>query len=132
MNVIESVAASAGLDTAKTEAAVGAILAALTMSVKRDVFVAVQQAIPDADQLIGRASPAPAGGRTGEIFALVAELRTSGGATKLKAQLARAGLTPEEIARATTGFLAFLRQTQGDAAADALLAAAPGLKEMGG
>ena len=130
MNVIDSVVQSTGLDLAKVESVVGGILAALTMSVKRDVFVPVQQAIPEADQLISKAAPAPAGGRTGEIFALVAELRSPAGAAKLLGQLARSGLTAPEVAKAGAGFIAFLRQAKGDAAADALLAAAPGLKEL--
>ena len=131
MNVIESVAKTADLDAAKAEAAVGTILAALKMSVKRDTFAPVQDAVPDADQLIGKAAPAPAGGRTGELFAIISELRTPAGAMKVAAQLARAGLSPAEVPRAAQAFMAYIRQTKGDAAADALVAAAPGLRGLG-
>lgn len=130
MSVVEVIAKATGLDPAKAEAAAGGLLAAIRMSARPEAFAPIEKAIPNAKELILKSGPGMSGGRTGEMIALVSELKSAAGVAKLTAQLGRAGITPDQVAGAAKALLGFVRQQEGDAALQPLLDASPALQDL--
>lgn len=130
MSVIDAISAATGLDHDKAESAAGAILGALRMSSTPETFAPIDKAIPDVRGLIMRAGPSMSGGRTGEILALVSELKSSAGVVKLTAQLGRAGISPEQVAHTARALIEFVKKQEGDASVAPLLAALPGFGDL--
>jgi hypothetical protein len=130
MTLLDAVARATGLDHAKAEVATGAILGAIRLSAPKGTFDPVERAIPEAQQLILSAGTVIGGGRTGEIVALVSELRTNAGVLKLAGQLGRAGLTPTQVGQAAKALIGYVAEREGDEALRPLLDAMPGFMEL--
>jgi hypothetical protein len=129
MTVVDAVSAATGLDHAKAEAAAGAILGAIRLSAG-EAFAPIQRAIPDAQALILRSGPSMSGGRTGEIVAMVSELRSPAGVAKLTAQLARAGITSEQVGQTARALIDFVRKQEGEESVTPLLEGLPGFRDL--
>ena len=130
MSVIDEIAAATGLDHDKAESAAGAILAAIRMSAPGDAFAPVERAIPEAKAMILKAGAGMSGGRTGEMVAMVSELRSPAGVAKLTSQLSRAGLTPAQVGQAARALIDFVRKQAGDDSVKPLLDALPGFRDL--
>lgn len=130
MTVLDAIAAATGLDHTKAEAAAGAILGAIRMSVPAEVFAPFDRALPEARQMILRSGSVMTGGRTGEISAVITELKSSAGVVKLTGQLGRAGITPAQVAQASRALVEFVRQQEGKDAVQPLLEALPGFRDL--
>lgn len=130
MTVVDAICEATGLDHDKAESAAGAILAAIQMSSTAQVFASIERAIPEVQRLILRAGPGLSGGRTGEMVALVSELRTPAGVAKLTKQLGRAGITPEQTGRTARALIDFIRTESGDEAVKPLLDAMPSFRDL--
>lgn len=130
MTVVDAVSAATGLDHDKAEAAAGAILGAIRLSAPAGAFAPIERAIPDAQGMILRAGPSMTGGRTGEIFALVSELKSSAGVAKLTAQLGRAGFSGDQVAQTARALIEFVKKQEGDEAVTPLLDALPGFRDL--
>lgn len=130
MTLLEVVAGAAGLDHAKAEVTVGAILGAVRLSAPKGTFDPVERAIPNAQQLILGAGTVIGGGRTGEIVALVSELRTNAGVLKLAGQLGRAGVTPPQVGQAAKAIIDYVTEREGKESLRPLLDALPGFREL--
>lgn len=130
MTLIDTVARAAGLDQGKAEVATGAILGAIRLSAPTGTFDPIARAIPDVQQLILGAGTVIGGGRTGEIVALVSELRTNAGVLKLTGQLGRAGVTPPQVVQAARAVIEYVNQREGEEALRPLLDAMPGFREL--
>lgn len=130
MTLVDAIAQAAGLDHAKAEVAVGSILGAIRLSAPKGSFAPIERAIPDAQQLILSAGTVIGGGRTGEIVAMVSELRTNAGVLKLAGQLGRAGLTPPQVGQAAKALIKYVTDREGDEALRPLLEAMPGFQEL--
>jgi len=76
MTAVDAICAATGLDHDKAESAAGVILGAIQMSSTAAAFAPIERAIPDVQRLILGAGPGMSGGRTGEMVALISELRT--------------------------------------------------------
>ena len=130
MTLIDIVAHAAGLDSSKAEVAVGAILGAVRLSAPKGTFDPIERAIPNAQKLILSAGTVIGGGRTGEIVALVSELRTNAGVLKLAGQLGRAGLSPTQVGQAAKAVMDYVTEREGEESLRPLLDALPGFKEL--
>jgi len=130
MTVIDAIAAATGLDHAKSEAAAGAILGAIRLSAPAEAFAPLERALPNARDLILRSGTVMTGGRTGEMTAMITELKSSAGVVKLTGQLGRAGITPEQVAQAARALVRFVRQQEGEDAVRPMLDALPGFREL--
>lgn len=130
MTLIDAVAGATGLDVPKSEITAGAILGALRMSMPTETFTPIARAIPDYQQLILKSGTVVGGGRTGEIVAMVSELRTNAGVLKLAGQLGRAGVNPQQVGRAAKAVIDFVILSQGSAAVKPLLDTLPGFREL--
>ncbi|HEV8125298.1 MAG TPA: DUF2780 domain-containing protein [Gemmatimonadales bacterium] len=130
MTVVDAISAATGLDHDKAESAAGAILGAIRMSATPEHFAPIDKAIPDVRGLILRAGPSMSGGRTGEILALVSELKSDAGVAKLSAQLGRAGISPEQVAHTAKALIDFVKQQEGEASVTPLLEALPGFRDL--
>ena len=130
MTIIDVIAQATGLDHARAEVATGAILGAVRLSAPRETFAPVERAIPNAQQLILGAGTVIGGGRTGEIIAMVSELRTNAGVLKLAGQLGRAGLTPTQVGQAARALIQYVTEREGDASLKPLLDSMPGFQEL--
>jgi len=130
MTVVDAISAATGLDHDKAESVAGAILGAIRMSCTPQAFEPILKAIPDAQGLILRAGPSMSGGRTGEILALVSELKSEAGVAKLTAQLGRSGVSPEQVGHTAKALIDFVRKQEGEAAVKPLLDALPGFRDL--
>jgi hypothetical protein len=130
MTLIEVIAQAAGLDRAKAEVAAGAILGAVRLSAPKGAFDPIERAIPNAQQLILGAGTVIGGGRTGEIVALVSELRTNAGVLKLAGQLGRAGITPPQVGQAAKALIDYVGEREGQDSLRPLLDSMPGFREL--
>lgn len=130
MTVVDAIGAATGLDHDKAESAAGAILGAIRMSSTPEAFAPIDKAIPDVRGLILRAGPSMSGGRTGEMLALVSELKSSAGVLKLTAQLGHAGISPEQVSHTAKALIAFVRKQEGDDSLKPLLDALPGFRDL--
>jgi hypothetical protein len=130
LNLAIVVAHATGLDFEKATIAAGSILGAMRLSAPADTFEPFARAIPNVQELILSAGTVIGGARTGEIVALVSELRTNAGVLKLAGQLGRAGVNPEQVGQAAKSLVEFVRQHQGPATVQPLLDALPGFKEL--
>jgi hypothetical protein len=130
LTLVKTIADAAGLDHGTAEVAAGAILGALRLSAPKGTFEPIERAIPHTQQLILGAGTAIGGGRTGEIFALVTELRTSAGVLKLAGQLGRAGLTPNQVGTAAKALVGYVVEREGKESLRPLLDAMPGFAEL--
>lgn len=119
MDLVQRIATELKVDEGKAERGIGAILAVLRVSLGRDEFDRVKDALPNSERWMGRALMS--GGRTGELPAL-------GAPSALLAALASAGYDAQEIPRLTRIALEVLRPIVGEPATERLLAAAPGLR----
>jgi hypothetical protein len=118
MDLIEHACQSFGVDRAKAEKGVGAVLSALRLSLDKDGYEKMRAAVPGADALMGKA--VAAGGRTAEMAALVAP-------STLLAALAAQGWKKDEVAPLARLIVDQLRPLVGDAGVDRFYKAAPGL-----
>ncbi|MEP7325545.1 MAG: hypothetical protein ABI836_06330, partial [Gemmatimonadota bacterium] len=100
------------------------------MSASAEAFGPIDKAIPDVRGLILRAGPGMSGGRTGEIFAMVSELKSAAGVAKLTAQLGRADISPEQVAHTAKALMEYVREQEGDGAVKPLLDALPGFQDL--
>lgn len=130
MTLPECIAQAAGLDQAKAEVAAGSILGAIRLSAPKGTFDPIERAIPNTQQLILGAGTVIGGGRTGEIVALVSELRTNAGVLKLAGQLGRAGLSPNQVGAAAKALVQFVTEREGEESLRPLLDAMPGFAEL--
>jgi hypothetical protein len=130
VTLVTIIADAAGLDEAKAELAAGSILGALRLSAPKGTFDPIEQAIPNAQQLILGAGTVIGGGRTGEIVALVSELRTKAGVLKLAGQLGRAGLTPSQVGAAAKALVNYVVERKGKDSLRPLLESMPGFAEL--
>ncbi|MEO8199214.1 MAG: hypothetical protein ABI679_01710 [Gemmatimonadota bacterium] len=124
------VAHATGLDRPTAEVAAGSILGALRISAPKEAFTPFERAIPNYQQMILGAGTVIGGGRTGEIIALVSELRSNAGVLKLAAQLGRAGVSPIQVGQAAQALIEYVRQHQGPESVRPLLDALPGFREL--
>ena len=130
MTLIDAVAQATGLDHTKAEVATGAILGAIRLSAPKGSFAPIERAIPNIQQLILASGTVIGGGRTGEIVALVSELRTNAGVLKLAAQIGRAGVTPVQVGQAARAVIDYVTEREGEDALRPLLEAMPGFREL--
>jgi len=130
LTVIDVVAEAAGLDHARAEVAAGAILGAIRLSAPKGAFDPIVRAIPDAQRIILSAGTVIGGGRTGEIVALVSELRTNAGVLKLAGQLGRAGVTPAQVGQAAKAVIHYVAEREGEESLRPLLDDMPGFREL--
>jgi hypothetical protein len=130
MTVVDAISAATGLDHDKAESAAGAILGAIQMSSTAAAFAPIERAIPDVQRLILGAGPGMSGGRTGEMVALISELRTPVGVAKLTKQLGRAGISPEQVGHTAKALIDFVRKQEGDDSVTPLLDAMPGFRDL--
>ncbi len=129
MDLVPDIARATGLSADQAERVAGTLLSAVEMSVPRELYAMIQKAIPKAMELTMKSAP-PLGGRTGEMRAYVAELKSEAGAARLSAQLSLQGLTPEQVKSAVEALIRHLQDTQGIQAAERLLKALPGLARI--
>ena len=130
MTLVDRIAQATGLDHAKAELAVGGILGAIRLSAPKGTFDPIERAIPNTQQLILGAGTVIGGGRTGEIVALVSELRTNAGVLKLAGQLGRAGITPPQVGQAAKALISYVTEREGQEALKPLLDSMPGFREL--
>lgn len=130
MTLPDVVAHATGLDPVKAEMAAGSILGAIRLSAPRDSFDPFERAIPNYHQLILSAGTVIGGARTGEIVAMVTELKSNAGVLKLATQLGRAGVSPTQVGQAAQAVVEYVRQHQGPDSVRPLLDALPGFKEL--
>ena len=130
MTLQEAIAQAAGLDSTKAEVAAGAILGAVRLSAPKGTFDPIERAIPNAQQLILAAGTVIGGGRTGEIVALVSELRTNAGVLKLAGPLGRAGVNPTQVGAAAKALVSYVTEREGEESLRPLLDAMPGFAEL--
>jgi hypothetical protein len=119
VDLVQRIAADLKIDEGKAERGIGAILAVLRVSVGREAFDRVKDALPGSERWVGRALMS--GGRTAELPAL-------GAPSALGAALAAAGYDAQEVPHLARIALDVLRPILGDPATERLLAAAPGLR----
>ena len=129
MNLIADLVQATGLKAEQAERAVGTVIAAIQTSTPRELFAKIERAVPKASELVQKSAP-PLGGRTGEMRAYVAALKTAAGADRLAAQLDLQGLSPEQIRRTVETLLRHLQDLQGIEPAEALLRELPGLQRL--
>ena len=130
MTLIDIIAQATGLDHPKAELAAGSILSAVQLSAPKGTFAPLERAIPNAQELILGTSTGIGGGRTGEMVALVSELRTNGGVLKLAGQLGRAGITPPQVGQAAKALVDYVREREGQDALTPVLDSMPGFREL--
>lgn len=130
MSLVAQAAAASGLAPAAAEQALGSIFGALKLSAPPAILQPIEAAVPELGALAAKSLPA-FGGRTGEIFAAIADLTSEKGAKQLERQLEGAGVSPAARAAVVQALLVQLRARAGDAPVDALLAAAPMLARLG-
>ena len=130
MTLIDIIAQATGLDHPKAELAAGSILSAVQLSAPKGTFAPVERAIPNTQQLILGSSTVIGGGRTGEMVALVSELRTSAGVLKLARQLGRAGISPPQVGQAAKALIQYVTEREGQDALKPLLDSMPGFREL--
>jgi hypothetical protein len=130
VTVIDIIAEATGLNHGKAEIAAGAILGAIKLSAPHGTFEPIEKAIPDWKNLILGAGTVIGGGRTGEIIAMVSELKTNAGVLKLAGQLIRAEISPDQTGQAARALMNFVKQQEGEEALRPLLDAMPGFREL--
>ncbi len=130
MTLPDVISHATGLDQAKAEMTAGSILGAIRLSAPRETFEPFERAIPNYQQLILSAGTVIGGGRTGEIVAMVTELRSNAGVLKLAAQLGRVGVSPTQVGQAAQAVVEYVRQHQGPESVRPLLDSLPGFKEL--
>jgi hypothetical protein len=99
------------------------------MSTPRDMYAAIERVVPGARSLSLKTAP-PLGGRTGEMRAYVAELKSEAGGARVSAQLALQGLTPAQVRSVVETLVRHLQDTQGIKPVEALLSELPGLSRL--
>ena len=129
MNLVADIARAAGLDTEGAERAAGTVIAAIQMSAPRPMFAAIERAVPRSLELVQKSAP-PLGGRTGEMRAYVAELKSDAGAQRLAAQLSLQGLSAGQIRTTVETLLRYLQDLQGIQPVEAILRELPGLRRL--
>ena len=90
MDLLNYVATSLKIEEDKAERGVGAILMALRMSLPKDTFEKLKQAVPNCESMMGRALMSAS--RTGEMLVVT-------GPSALLAALAAAGISKEDVPR---------------------------------
>jgi hypothetical protein len=130
VTLVDMIAQATGLDHAKAELAAGGILGAIQLSAPRGTFDPIERAIPNAQQLILGSGTGIGGGRTGEMVALVSELRTNAGVLKLAGQLGRAGISPPQVGQAAKALISYVTEREGQEALKPLLDSMPGFREL--
>ena len=130
MTIVDVIAEATGLDHGKAQVTTGAILGAIKLSAPAGTFGPVEQAIPNSQELILSAGTVVGGSRTGEIIAMVSELRTNAGVLKLAGQLGRAGVSPVQVGCAAKALVNYVKAREGEQALRPLLDAMPGFREL--
>lgn len=129
MQLISDMARSAGITPAQAESAAGTLLAAVEMSTPREMYAAIERVVPGARELALKTAP-PLGGRTGEMRAYVAELKSDAGGARVAAQLTLQGLTPAQVSSVVETLVRFLQDRQGIKPVERLMTELPGLKRL--
>ena len=129
MTFVPDLARATGLQADVAERVAGTLLSAVQMSAPREMYAALEKAIPGAEKLMLKGAP-PLGGRTGEMRAYVSELRSEAGAARLSGQLSLEGLTPQQVKAAVEVLLRHLQDARGVKAVEELLRAVPGLQRL--
>lgn len=129
MTLIARLQEATGLPAEAATKAVGSFLAALRLSLDAKAFESIAQAVPDYNALISASGPA-LGARTGEIFALRSELRTTVGVGHLAKELAKHGVTADKLAAFAGAFLGHVQESAGPEAVGKLREALPGLATL--
>lgn len=93
------------------------------------MFAAIERAVPRSLELVQKSAP-PLGGRTGEMRAYVAELKSDAGAQRLAAQLSLQGLSAGQIRTTVETLLRYLQDLQGIQPVEAILRELPGLRRL--
>lgn len=119
MDLVQQVAANLDIPKEQAEKGIGAVLMALRLSLERETFEKVKQALPHSERLMGRALMS--GARTGEMAALT-------GPQGLFAALAAAGYQKDDIPRLGRIVLEYVRPTIGSEQVEKFLAGAPALR----
>ena len=127
--LLAALASSTGLTSEQCESATGTLLAALQLSLPAAQYAEVERAIPGAGRLTGR-SVSPLSGRTGEVAAVMAQLRTPEGAERMAEYLTRRGFTVDQVRHATDAFVNHLQGALGNQQVERMLADLPGLKRL--
>jgi hypothetical protein len=94
-----------------------------------ELYAMIQKVVPRSLELTMKGAP-PLGGRTGEMRAYVAELKSVAGAERLTAQLALQGLSRTQVKAVVEALIRHLQDTQGIQAAETLLQSLPGLSRL--
>jgi hypothetical protein len=127
--LVTDVGQALGVTPHVAERVAGTLLGAIAFSSPPDLAAQLKKAIPDHDRLIDRSAP-PLGGRTGEMRAMVLDLKTDAGAAGLKAQLTVLGLSSGDTVRALDIFTRFLQDSIGIQTVEQMLDALPGLRGL--
>lgn len=126
MTLIDRLVEATGLPAPTVTAAAGSLIAAIRLSLDAKSFEPIARAVPDYNALMS-GSGARLGGRTGEIFALRSELRTTAGAGHVAKELVKHGVPETEIPTFLGGFLGHIQDAAGPEAVGALRESLPGL-----
>lgn len=126
MGLIERLEEATGLPSRAVTPAAGSLLGAIRLSLDAKGFEPIARAVPNYTALMSSGGVA-LGGRTGEVFALRSELRTTTGAGHLAKELVKHGVPEAQLANFIGGFLGHLQEAAGPEAVGALRESLPGL-----
>ena len=120
MELSQHVAANLEIPESSAERGIGAVLNALQLSLPKETFERIKDALPDAERYMGRALMSA--GRTAELMAPV-------GPAGLVDSLGAAGIKREDMPRLGRIVLEHVRGAVGDETVNRFLTSAPALHD---
>lgn len=127
--VVDQIAAKAGIDPALAEKAVGMILGFLQREAADGPIARMIEAIPGASELVAQYNGEGAGGGGGLLGGLMSAIG-GGGIMGLGQQLMSQGIGMSEITTLAKETIAVARQHAGDETVDQVIASVPGLSQF--
>ena len=127
--VVDQIAAKAGIDPELAEKAIGMILGFLQREAEDGPIARMIEAIPGASDLVAQYNGEGTGGGGGLLGGLMSALG-GGGIMGLGQQLMSQGLGMSEISTLANETIAVARQHAGDETVDQVIASVPGLSQF--
>ncbi|CUX17656.1 MULTISPECIES: hypothetical protein [Agrobacterium] len=127
--VVDQIAAKAGIDPELAEKAIGMILGFLQREAEDGPIARMIEAIPGASDLVAQYNGEGASGGGGLLGGLMSALG-GGGIMGLGQQLMSQGLGMSEISTLAKETIAVARQHAGDETVDQVIASVPGLSQF--
>lgn len=124
--IIDSIAASTGIDSALAEKAIGMILAFLKKDGPEGAVTQMFEALPGADALAAAGSESSGGGIMGGLMGMMG----GGGVMGLGAQLMGAGLSMGQIQTLSKELFAQGREAAGEDVMGEIVGSIPGLGQF--